>query len=104
MKDNLLGALGRLASFLVVCSFFTFALFAIFAQLRFGDENAYRAQFANVSGLRSGQFVRIGGVEVGKVKKVTVQPDTTVMVEFSVDPSVVLTEGNRAVIRYDDLI
>jgi phospholipid/cholesterol/gamma-HCH transport system substrate-binding protein len=52
----------------------------------------------------SGQFVRIAGVEVGKVKTLTIRPDTTVLVEFSVDDSVVLTEGSRAVIRYDDLI
>lgn len=79
-------------------------MFAIFAQLRFQSETVYRADFTNVSGLENGQFVRIAGVEVGKVKKLSIQPDTTVQVEFSADPSVVLTEGTRAVIRYDDLI
>jgi phospholipid/cholesterol/gamma-HCH transport system substrate-binding protein len=42
-------------------------------------------------------------VEVGKVKKVAVQPDSTVRVQFTADESVVLTEGSRAVVRYDDL-
>ena len=32
------------------------------------------------------------------------RPDTTALVEFTADDSVVLTEGSRAVIRYDDLI
>jgi phospholipid/cholesterol/gamma-HCH transport system substrate-binding protein len=59
--------------------------------------------FANVSGLRENNFVRIAGVEVGSVKKIVVQPDSTVRVEFSADKSVVLTEGSRAVIRFDDL-
>jgi phospholipid/cholesterol/gamma-HCH transport system substrate-binding protein len=59
--------------------------------------------FANVSGLRENNFVRIAGVEVGKVKKVAVQPDSTVRVQFTADESVVLTEGSRAVVRYDDL-
>src|SRR5262249_24593048 len=63
-----------------------------------------RAQFSNVSGLAKGNFVRIAGVEVGKVKNIVLAPDTTVSVEFSADPSVMLTKGSRAVIRYDNLI
>jgi phospholipid/cholesterol/gamma-HCH transport system substrate-binding protein len=104
VRGDLGGALWRLVVVCAVCLFFTFAMFAIFAQLRFQSETVYRADFTNVSGLENGQFVRIAGVEVGKVKKLSIQPDTTVQVEFSADPSVVLTEGTRAVIRYDDLI
>ncbi|MGB2922870.1 MAG: MCE family protein, partial [Mycobacterium sp.] len=70
-----------------------------------GEEtNRYRAEFLNVTGLETNDFVRIAGVEVGKVDKVEIQPDTTALVEFTADDSVVLTEGSRAVIRYDDLI
>jgi phospholipid/cholesterol/gamma-HCH transport system substrate-binding protein len=104
VRDSLGGAIWRLAIFLGVCLFFTFAMFAVFAQLRFDPEHPYRALFSDVSGLETGQFVRIAGVEVGKVKKITVQHDDTALVEFSADDSVVLTEGSRAVIRYDDLI
>ncbi|MBB2773060.1 UNVERIFIED_ORG: phospholipid/cholesterol/gamma-HCH transport system substrate-binding protein [Mycolicibacterium obuense] len=104
MKDNLGGAIWRLAIFMVVCLFGMFAMFAIFAQLRFQSEQTYRAVFTNVSGLEADQFVRIAGVEVGKVKDISIQPDTTVLVEFSADDTVMLTEGTRAVIRYDDLI
>ena len=57
-----------------------------------------------MTGLENGDFVRIAGVEVGKVKNISIQDDTTALVEFTADESVVLTEGNRAVIRYDDLI
>jgi phospholipid/cholesterol/gamma-HCH transport system substrate-binding protein len=81
-----------------------FALLAIFAQLRFQAEKTYNAEFTNVSGLKNGNFVRIAGVEVGKVKNITIKPDTTVTVEFSADDSVVLTQGTKAVIRYDNLI
>lgn len=95
----------RLAVFLAVCLLGVFGLFAVFGQLRFGEKtNSYRAQFSNVSGLKKGQFVRIAGVEVGQVKDVAIQPDTTALVGFTADESVVLTEGSRAVIRYDDLI
>jgi phospholipid/cholesterol/gamma-HCH transport system substrate-binding protein len=104
VKDNLAGAIWRLAIFLTVCVFGIFSMFAIFAQLRFQDEKTYKAQFTNVTGLEVDQFVRIAGVEVGKVKHISIQPDTTALVEFSADDSVVLTEGTRAVIRYSDLI
>jgi phospholipid/cholesterol/gamma-HCH transport system substrate-binding protein len=95
----------RLAVFLSVCLLGVFGLFAVFGELRFGEvTKSYKAEFTNVTGLENGDFVRIAGVEVGKVKKVAIQPDTTALVEFTADESVVLTEGTRAVIRYDDLI
>lgn len=95
----------RLGVFLVVCLLGVFAVFAVFGNLRFGEEaNGYRAEFTNVTGLEKGDFVRIAGVEVGQVKDVEIQPDTTALVDFTADRSVVLTEGSRAVIRYDDLI
>ena len=98
------GAIWRLAIFMTICVFGIFSMIAIFAELRFQDESAYKAQFANVTGLELDQFVRIAGVEVGQVQNVTIQPDTTALVEFTANDSVVLTEGTRAVIRYDDLI
>ena len=105
MRENLRGVAVRLAIFLMVCVLGVFGLYAVFGQLRFGEEtHTYRAEFTNVTGLETNDFVRIAGVEVGQVKKVAIQPDTTALVEFTADDSVVLTEGNRAVIRYDDLI
>jgi phospholipid/cholesterol/gamma-HCH transport system substrate-binding protein len=104
VKDNLGGAIWRLAVFLTVCVFGIFSMFAIFAQLRFQDEKTYKALFTNVTGLEVDQFVRIAGVEVGKVKNISIRPDTTALVEFSADDSVILTEGTQAVIRYNDLV
>jgi phospholipid/cholesterol/gamma-HCH transport system substrate-binding protein len=104
LRDNLSGAVWRLVVFLTVCVFGIFSMFAIFAKLRFQDVNTYNAQFSNVTGLEIGQFVRVAGVEVGKVENITIEPDTTALVEFSAENDVVLTEGTRAVIRYDDLI
>ena len=104
MKDNLRGAIWRLTLFVMVCVFGIFSMFAIFSQLRFESKKTYRAAFTNVSGLQADQFVRIAGVEVGKVKQITIQPDTTALVDFSADDSVVLTQGSRAAIRYDNLI
>ena len=104
MKDNVGGALWRLAIFLTVCVLGTFAMFAIFAQLRFQSEQSFNAEFTDISGLKAGDFVRIAGVEVGKVKEIHLKPDNIAVVEFTADDTVVLSEGTRAVIRYDDLI
>jgi phospholipid/cholesterol/gamma-HCH transport system substrate-binding protein len=104
MPEGLRGEFWRLAVFAIVCLLGTALIFVTFAQIRFENTTTYTAVFANVSGLQNGNFVRIGGVEVGKVKDISIQPDSTVRVKFSADDSVVLTEGNRAVIRYDDLI
>jgi phospholipid/cholesterol/gamma-HCH transport system substrate-binding protein len=82
----------------------TAMLITIYGQLRFPQETTYNAIFDTVSGLKNGNFVRIAGVEVGKVKDITIRDDATAQVTFTTDDSVVLTEGSRAVVRYDDLI
>lgn len=104
MHGTLSGTIWRLVAFVTLCLFAMFAMFAVFSQLRFDDAKSYYADFVNVSGLETNQFVRIAGVETGKVTSIEVQPDMTVRVAFTTDSSVVLVEGNRAVIRFDDLI
>jgi phospholipid/cholesterol/gamma-HCH transport system substrate-binding protein len=104
MRDNLSGAVVRLVAFVVVTVLAAFALLTIFAQFRFGEVKAYRAVFTNVTGLENGNFVRIAGVEVGKVEGIAINADSTVTVDFTAEDSVVLTEGSRAAIRYDNLI
>jgi len=104
MRDRLGGAIWRLVIFMVACALGMFALSAVFAQLRFEKTHTYNAVFTNVTGLKSNNFVRIGGVEVGKVTDIKVRDSATVLVTFSTDDTVVLSEATKAVIRYDDLI
>jgi phospholipid/cholesterol/gamma-HCH transport system substrate-binding protein len=94
----------RVALFTAVCLVFTFTLIAVFGQLRFEDRTGYQAVFTNISGLKSGNFVRIAGVEVGKVGDLTLHRDGTVTVGFAVDKGVRLTEGTKAIVRYENLI
>jgi phospholipid/cholesterol/gamma-HCH transport system substrate-binding protein len=103
MKDSLKGTIVGLGIFLTVCALAAFLLVSVFAQLRFGAGNTYYAEFTNVSNLRTGKLVRIAGVEVGKVKAISINSDATVRVEFTADKSVILTDGTRAVLRYDNL-
>jgi phospholipid/cholesterol/gamma-HCH transport system substrate-binding protein len=86
----------------VVCLLGAFVLFAVFSQLRFSSEDVFRAEFSDVSGLKDGDFVRIAGVEVGKVKAISITRDGRAMVEFTTDPTVILTGGTKAVLRWAD--
>lgn len=104
MKGNLRGVILMLTVFLVVCAVGTAALLMIFAQFRFQPENTFKAEFTNANGVKTGDFVRIAGVEVGQVKGLRVNDDALAVIEFTADDTVVLTDATRAVIRYDNLI
>ncbi|MCT7660738.1 MCE family protein [Mycobacterium deserti] len=104
MGSSVRAAAIRFAIFTLVSILGMFGLFIVFAQLRFQPENTYHALFTSVSGLRAGNFVRIAGVEVGKVENIEIKSDSTAFVSFSADNSVALSQGTRAVIRYDDLV
>lgn len=104
MRGDLRATVWRLAVFLTVCAVGVLGLFAVFGGFRFGTGTKYAADFTNVTGLKTGDFVRVAGVEVGKVRQIKINRDSTVHVEFSADNAVRLTEGSRAVIRYDNVI
>jgi phospholipid/cholesterol/gamma-HCH transport system substrate-binding protein len=103
LRENFRAVVVRFAIYATVCLLGIAVVFAVFSQFRYENTVTYNAVFANVSGLREKNFVRIAGVEIGKVKTIAVQRDSTVRVEFTADQSVGLTEGSRAVVRYDDL-
>jgi phospholipid/cholesterol/gamma-HCH transport system substrate-binding protein len=104
MRGRTVRALTRVVLFTVVCLGFTFVLVTVFGQFRFDQRTSYSAVFSNVSGLKGGNFVRIAGVEVGKVKHLTLHKDGTVTVDFAVDKGLALTEGTKAAVRYENLI
>ena len=60
--------------------------------------------FADASRLKTGQSVRVAGMRVGAVNSVRLQRDKTVLVTFDADPSVRLTTGTRAAVRYLNLV
>lgn len=93
----------RFAVIATVCLIVGFGMVAVFGQMRFANAHQYRAEFVSVSGLESGNFVRVAGVEVGKVTNIGIKDNTTAVVEFEAADSVVLTEGTKAVVRYQNL-
>jgi phospholipid/cholesterol/gamma-HCH transport system substrate-binding protein len=104
MRRLSVATLARVAAFTAACLVFMFVLVTVFGQFRFDATNTYSAVFTNVSGLKGGNFVRIAGVEVGKVRNMTLHKDGTVTVEFAVDKDQTLTQGTKAAVRYENLI
>lgn len=99
------GTIFKLGAISAVLLAFTAIIFVVFAQLRFDKTTGYSAIFDNASGLRSGQFVRAYGVEVGKVEDVTlIDGGQHVRVDFAVQNDLQLFQGSTAAIRYLDLI
>jgi len=103
VRGNLTGAAWRLAIFVAVCALGFVVMMLVFGQSRIQSEKLYRAEFSDVSGLAQDDFVRIAGVEVGKVKKISIESNSLVSVEFSADDTVVLTKGTRAAVRWADV-
>jgi phospholipid/cholesterol/gamma-HCH transport system substrate-binding protein len=104
MRGNLRDVAWRLALAWSVCLALVFGLIAVFGDIRFQPQKTFSAEFTNVSGLKDGDFVRVAGVEVGKVHEIAVNDDASVRVDFSTDTSVVLTEATRALVRYENLV
>ena len=89
----------------VVLLLFTLIIIVVFGQMRFDRTDGYSATFSNASGLRSGEFVRASGVEVGKVSGVKfIDGGTRVRVDFSVHRDLPLYDSTTAHTRYLNLI
>jgi phospholipid/cholesterol/gamma-HCH transport system substrate-binding protein len=88
----------------VVMVVLTAALFAIFGQYRGGSADGYSAVFADASSLRGGDSVRVAGIRVGTVKKVALQADNTVIVNFDASRDVAITSGTKVAVRYLNLV
>ncbi|MEH0841228.1 MCE family protein [Micromonospora sp. CPCC 205711] len=64
----------------------------------------YRARFTDVTGLLPGDDIRVAGVKVGRVSRITVVDDTVAEVAFTVTPDVPVATSVRAKIRYRNLV
>ncbi|TQF75257.1 MCE family protein [Rhodococcus spelaei] len=95
--------LWKFGAFVVVMLTVLGCLFVVFGQLRFGETTSYRARFADVSGLATGDFVRVAGVKSGRVTAVDVVDNDQALVSMDVDTAYPLTAGTRAVVRYANL-
>jgi phospholipid/cholesterol/gamma-HCH transport system substrate-binding protein len=88
------GTVIKLGIFTMVLLLFTAIIIVVFGQMRFDRTTGYSAIFSSASGLRSGQFVRASGVEVGKVSNVElINGGSQVKVDFDVERTLPLFDG-----------
>lgn len=68
-----------------------------------GDTRTFDAEFADVSGLRVGDDVKVAGVRVGRVESIDVAGDGA-RVEFQLTEDQPLLDTTRIVMRYQNLL
>ena len=96
-------ALIKLIVFMVVTSMLTFVLAATIGNFGVGKSTSYHAQFSDVTGLLPGNEVRLSGVKVGKVGKVTLKGKLA-DVTFQLEGNRRITHGNVLQLRYRNLV
>jgi len=87
------------------CGALIFALlYLTLGQIRLGPSNSYSAMMSDVSGLSSGDLVRVAGVRVGQVDGVHIEDGDQVKVDFHVDATQHLTDRTQVLVRYENLL
>ncbi|MFZ2176153.1 MAG: MCE family protein, partial [Rhodococcus sp. (in: high G+C Gram-positive bacteria)] len=94
----------KLLIFVLVTTLTGFGVATVVGNLRFGSTNTYSAVFSSASGLGNGEDVRVAGVPMGKVTDVSLNPDGTALVTFSLSTERPLTAATEAKIKYKNLI
>ncbi|MDI9903262.1 MULTISPECIES: MCE family protein [unclassified Rhodococcus (in: high G+C Gram-positive bacteria)] len=94
----------KLLIFTVVMAVIFAGLAIVFSQVRFSSSNGFHATFSDVSGLKSGDKVRIAGVPVGSVTGVSIGDSNQAEVEFDVDTQYSLMKSTKATVRYENLV
>jgi phospholipid/cholesterol/gamma-HCH transport system substrate-binding protein len=103
----------KLIAFMVVTSMMTIVLAATIGNFGGGSTTTYKAEFTDVTGLLPGNEVRIAGVRVGKVKKVSLaklgakpcdDTDQMATVTLQLDNGQKITDSNHLQIRYRNLV
>jgi len=94
----------KLTVFMVVTSLATGLLVITIGNVTFGDSTEYKAVFSDVTGLNTGDDVRISGVRVGSVKSIDIYERSDAIVTFDVDSDSELNQATNATIRYRNLV
>lgn len=80
----------KLGLFVIIATALLVAALYLIGNTRnlFGKTFTIKAQFYNVNGLMPGHNVRFAGIDVGTVKSVTINSDTSVLVEMVIEEKV----------------
>jgi phospholipid/cholesterol/gamma-HCH transport system substrate-binding protein len=82
----------------------TALLAATIVNISFTPKDTYHAVFTDVTGLETGDDIRVAGVRVGEVEGIRIKDRTLAEVTFTVDADRPLLAGTHAVIRYRNLV
>ena len=82
----------------------TALLAATIVNISFTPKATYHAVFTDVTGLETGDDIRVAGVRVGQVEGIRIKDRTLAEVTFSVSADRPLLAGTRAVVRYRNLV
>lgn len=104
MRAPWLAPLIKLTIYTTIIAVLTTVLALVIVNARSAPSYTYRALFADASGVRSNNNVKIAGVSIGRVNGVKVVGHGTAEVTFSVDKDVALPQNVRAVVRYENLV
>jgi len=98
------GTLIRLGIFVVVSAVLGSTIVGTLGGDKTGPTDTYHAVFADVSGLRAGDPVRVSGVKVGVVVSETLHDASRVDVKFTANHNQTVTTTTYAVVRYANLL
>jgi phospholipid/cholesterol/gamma-HCH transport system substrate-binding protein len=94
----------KILVFATVTVVLTGILGATIANTNFGATSGYTARFTDASGLREGDDVRIVGVKVGQVGRITVAGDNLADVHFDVEAARRIPADATATVKYRNLV
>ncbi|OIK07765.1 MCE family protein [Streptomyces monashensis] len=82
----------------------TALLAATISNISFTPKDTYHAVFTDVTGLETGDDIRVAGVRVGEVEGIRIKDRTLAEVTFTVGADRPLLAGTHAVVRYRNLV
>ena len=98
------GDLIRLLIFVAVTTLATGVLVVVIGNITFQGTHTYKAIFSDVTGLNTGDDVRIAGVRVGTVEGIDIVNTNEAQVTFSVANDAFLNKSETATIHYRNLV
>ncbi|MFE8944595.1 MCE family protein [Streptomyces sp. NPDC007856] len=98
------GPLIKFSLFALVTIAATALLAATIVNISFTPKDTYHAVFSDVTGLETGDDIRVAGVRVGQVEGIRIKDRTLAEVTFTVTADRPLFAGTHAVVRYRNLV
>ncbi|MET8583538.1 MCE family protein [Streptomyces collinus] len=96
--------LAKFSLFALVTIAATALLAATIVNFSFTPKDTYHAVFTDVTGLETGDDIRVAGVRVGEVEGIRIKDRTLAEVTFTVSAERPLLARTRAVVRYRNLV